>query len=118
MRANAYNACGISANALKNVTVSLLCREDNANTIASTEFNAYPNPTTGKLTLSFDSETQSKYLVEIENILGVKMLIENVNLQKGNNLHELDLSAYAKGMYFLTMKAEGSETKTIRIVVE
>ena len=45
-------------------------------------------------------------------------LVEVVNLQEGNNLHELDLSTYAKGMYFLSLKAEGSETKTIRIVVE
>ncbi|MBK7432382.1 MAG: T9SS type A sorting domain-containing protein [Bacteroidetes bacterium] len=118
VRANAYNACGISANALKNVTVSLLCREANANVISTTEFSAYPNPTTGKLTLSFDSETKSKYLVEVENIIGVKMLVEVVNLQEGNNLHELDLSTYAKGMYFLSIKAEGAETKTIRIVVE
>jgi hypothetical protein len=98
--------------------VSLLCREANANVISTTEFSAYPNPTTGKLTLSFDSETKSKYLVEVENIIGVKMLVEVVNLQEGNNLHELDLSTYAKGMYFLSLKAEGSETKTIRIVVE
>ncbi len=120
VRANANNTCGASSPALYSVNVSLFCRVANSDNseLPTSEFSAYPNPTTGKLTLSFDSEMKSKYYVEITNLIGMRMMVENVDLEKGSNLHELDLSTYSKGMYFLSVKAEGVETKVIRIVVE
>lgn len=118
VRANAINACGASSHALFNVSVSLFCRQGNSVIDGPSDFIAYPNPTTGKLTLSFNSESVKDCMVEIEDLVGKIMLIENVKLETGNNLHELDLSSYAKGMYFLSVKSDGTETKTIRIVIE
>jgi hypothetical protein len=118
VRANAINACGASSHALYNVSVSLFCRQASSDLSGPSEFSAYPNPTTGKLTLSFDSETKTDCMIEIEDLLGKKMLIENIKLETGNNQHELDLSAFAKGMYFLSVKSVGVEVKTIRIVIE
>ena len=57
-------------------------------------------------------------MIEIEDLVGKIMLIENVKLETGNNLHELDLSTFAKGMYFLSVKSDGVEVKTIRLVIE
>ncbi|MBK6400044.1 MAG: T9SS type A sorting domain-containing protein [Bacteroidetes bacterium] len=118
VRANAINACGASSHALYNVSVSLFCRQGNSEIQSLADFSAYPNPTTGKLTLSFDSESNTDCMIEIEDLVGKIMLIENVKLETGNNLHELDLSTFAKGMYFLSVKSDGVEVKTIRLVIE
>ena len=118
VRANAINACGASSHALYNVSVSLFCRQGNSEIQSLADFSAYPNPTTGKLTLSFDSESDTDCMIEIEDLVGKIMLIENVKLETGNNLHELDLSTFAKGMYFLSVKSDGVEVKTIRLVIE
>ena len=117
VRAQANNACGTSAPALYGVSVSMACRIANQNDQTLTQFEAFPNPTTGKLTLSFASQTKSECVVEVENLIGVKMLMENIKLEKGNNLYELDLTGFAKGMYFLNVRTYGAENRTIRIVV-
>ena len=78
----------------------------------------YPNPTSGKLSISFDAADKEKYILCIVGLLGNVLIREENTAQKGFNQHEIDLSTFAKGMYSLTIDREGMEMQMIRIVVE
>jgi ELWxxDGT repeat protein len=68
----------------------------------------YPNPTSGMIKIISNASKEAVY--EIFDILG------NVIL-KQQDLHEADLSSYAKGMYFIRITDNG-DSYTKRIVVK
>ena len=73
----------------------------------------FPNPTTGKTTLTFDKRTP-QYLT-VQNVAG--QVLETV---KGFNStsYELDMSKYSAGIYFLKIKSEAGTTikKVVKIL--
>ncbi|HRH67816.1 MAG TPA: T9SS type A sorting domain-containing protein, partial [Bacteroidia bacterium] len=114
----ANNTCGASVTTSKTIAVNLGCRTENgAEEVYLDEMSAYPNPTTGKLNLSFNSSSIAKYHFKLVNLLGDVMLNEECPVAEGNNLKEFDLTAYARGIYFLVIEKE-SEVRTIRITIE
>lgn len=69
-------------------------------------FAAYPNPTSGELNLVWEGE----FTYTLSNILG-ESLFNGIAV----NQEAIDLSAYAAGSYFLTVKANGYQ-QTMKIV--
>ena len=122
----AENTCGLSPIRSMNVAVTLNCKlkdgGDEASQVAILEglssFIAYPNPTAGKITLSFNSEKNVKFVLKVVDILGHDLIKDEIDAVEGNNTKNLDLSNVAKGMYFVSIFAEGREVQTLRIVVE
>ena len=86
------------------------------NTLAA--FTAFPNPTSGKLTISFGATLNEKYTLKVVDILGNLLLIESAYSQDGNNVKELDLSNLSKGFYFLMLEKNETEQQTIPIAVQ
>ena len=86
--------------------------------ILTSEMIAYPNPTSGKLNVSFTALAKEKYTLKLTDLVGRVMMSMPSTSEEGANLQELDLSNYAKGMYLLSIEKEGMEPQTIRIVVE
>lgn len=80
--------------------------------------NVYPNPTSGKLSISFTAADIEKYNLCIVDLQGKELICEENTSLKGLNLHEIDLSSIAKGMYALTFQRAGMEMQTLRIVIE
>ena len=81
--------------------------------------SAYPNPTPGKLTVKFNTETKSKFNLKVTDMLGKAVISDVISTVAGENTKDLDLSSLAKGMYFLTMDTEDVNVQTvIPIVVE
>ena len=66
----------------------------------------YPNPTSSKITLEIDADRQATYTIEILNIAGQRLYKENTETN-GNLKKEIDLSEYAKGIYFIKVITEG-----------
>ncbi len=114
----ASNACGAAAaTRTLQVSVNLGCRTANDAAIAS-EMNAFPNPTSGKLNISFNSEAKEKYILKVTDLAGKVLINYPGTTLEGINLQEVDLSSYAKGMYLLSIERQGGEIQAIGIVVE
>jgi hypothetical protein len=120
MRANAVNACGASQPGGLTISVNLFCRTaaEDVTVSSSTELGAYPNPTSGKATVSFNAASESKYLVKVTDILGNTLRSDVVNAIEGYNTKDIDLTGVAKGMYMISVTANDGTTETIRLVVE
>ena len=84
----------------------------------NSKLNIYPNPTSGSLTVSFESTMDAKYSLKIVNVLGSVMIEETIIGHKGFNSKTINLEKEAKGLYFLTVENEGEQVKTLRIIIE
>ena len=81
----------------------------NDNIIVSTDENAvvesnvqlFPNPSDGMITLSFDKTVEKPVIIEIYNVSG--LLCHTTRLT--DEMKQLDLSSFSKGMYFVLIKA-------------
>jgi len=82
---------GFIINVIKNAT-DIINLENN--------ISIYPNPTTGTITVKFANQINGK--ITIVNIAGQTVKQKNINT---NNI-DLDLSNFAKGIYFINVKSE------------
>jgi hypothetical protein len=71
-------------------------------------FTAYPNPVKDILNVSFD---QNIIDIAVYNLLGQKMLLMNINSNKG----QIDMSNLASGTYLVRVNTE-NEVKTIKVI--
>jgi DNA-binding protein YbaB len=67
------------------------------------EVAIYPNPTSGKLSIRFQSEQNSNANLRIYNVLGSTVKEFATTIDKGDNLLDLDLSDLPNGTYCLDM---------------
>ena len=82
------------------------------------EISIYPNPIKETINLSITSLQQNKVQITISNLLGQKIVTENKNIVKGQNLLAIPKpAALAKGMYFVQVKM-GEELFVEKIIVE
>ena len=93
------------------------CRQADENGLIA-NVSAYPNPTSGKLNVSFEAVAKEKYSFKVFDLIGNIVLSQTYNSTEGNNLTELDLSKAANGLYFLKIEKENGEMKVIRIEVQ
>ena len=71
--------------------------------------STFPNPTTGRFTLSFNMQKAGTLQYMIMNELGVVLEQKNIsNIPSGKFNHEISLEKYSKGIYFLCLK-EGTQ---------
>jgi hypothetical protein len=78
------------------------------------QFNFYPNPTSGKLTLELLQIYCSPITVEIYSLLGEKMLWLEIN---NSNHEDFDLATFQPGLYLvrITIENQTSVQKIIKI---
>jgi hypothetical protein len=77
--------------------------------------DAYPNPTTGVVTLQMKSSTSPVNTVEVLNPAGQVVYREQRTYGPGEILLSLDLSFYADGMYVVKLYTDDS-SEVIRII--
>jgi hypothetical protein len=119
----ANGVCSSSAPKTKTVSVTLNCRTsdgvaDNSDMNPVYELSAYPNPTSGKATVTFSVTENTKCLMRVMDMLGNVLISESIAAVEGVNSKELSLDKFAKGVYFVSIQAEGNEAQTLRVVVE
>ena len=66
----------------------------------------YPNPTSGKINVEFNKPLNEDFSVRIENVCGKTILTNNFNKKSSKAGFEIDLSACAKGVYFVKIIRE------------
>ena len=112
----ASNSCGSSP--VVNFGVSVVCRLAQVSQGSLLDAMLYPNPTIGTTTLKFETATAGDYKISVIDITGQLMQTEKVTAIEGLNMHELDLSTYAKGLYMIRMEREGEAMQMLRVTVE
>jgi len=74
----------------------------------------YPNPSAGQFTLEFSGNTQAE--VSVVNVLNEVIYEESIRPAHGNS-HNIDLSGYPAGIYFILVKSSTSKTSK-KIVIQ
>lgn len=75
---------------------------------------AYPNPSSDHMTISFASTIESSYTVTLIDVMGRTVLTDNKYALEGDNQYELNLNDVAKGIYVVMIKTD-EETLQTRI---
>lgn len=105
---NSVTTCSNSA--IVTITVNVCAGINNLSfNDSDLSFHIYPNPSNGV----FNMQLENDATIEITNILGSVVLIENINA--GN--YQLNLTNNENGIYFVKVKT-GGKTKTLKIVKE
>lgn len=79
--------------------------------------DAFPNPTTGYLTLSVDVTSSAQAVITVTAINGTDVRLLSRSFVKGNNTVEIDMNNLPSGIYLASVKVNGLY-KTIKIVKE
>ena len=78
----------------------------------------FPNPVKGYTQFSINLEQRSMVEMEIVNIMGQRVYTNNLgDLNDGSHPVSIDMTGFASGIYFCTVKANDLQ-KTIKVVVE
>lgn len=81
--------------------------------INASNLSIYPNPTTGKINLTFTQPTANLQAVSVVNMLGQKVWERNINKQQTSIL-DIDLSGMTKGIYFIECQySSGNDVRKI-----
>jgi hypothetical protein len=119
---NQDGSCTIQPNGLiHNATSVVLTTADGNLDKSSEKLNslvAFPNPTTGKTTITFNTDREAKYSLKVVDLTGKVFINETISAVKGFNSKEINLANAAKGIYLVSFQSESKEIKTLRVVVE
>jgi len=80
------------------------------------DFQAYPNPTTGELTLDLRAFADRSVRLEISNAHGQTLEVLKLNPAEGH-IERLDLSSFQAGIYLIAAKSEGWPAVVKRVVL-
>ncbi|MBL0912293.1 MAG: T9SS type A sorting domain-containing protein [Bacteroidia bacterium] len=73
----------------------------------------FPNPTTGQLNISLDTDLDAQ--VDVFDLFGKK--IQSRTIAAGTRTLQIDLSGYTKGMYLIHV-TKGTETSTHKVILQ
>lgn len=76
--------------------------------ISTSNLSIYPNPTTGKINLTFTQAPKDLEAIRVVNILGQKVWERNVSKQQ-TSIINIDLSGMMKGMYLIECQYSNGE---------
>ena len=125
LKVKAVNCIGSSGDRNKNISKKNACRITSSQylTNESTTQNLerwilYPNPTSGKTQISFNSNVDTKYNIEVTDLVGKIVRVESIRVNLVYNSKEIDLSEFKAGVYFISMQTENDRTQTFKVVKE
>jgi hypothetical protein len=81
-------------------------------------FDAYPNPSSGVLTLALNTDRGFKVNVKVYDALGKTVYYESLDHRSGYSTHEINLTSMAEGLYLLEVTdmelASGKISKSVK----
>lgn len=73
---------------------------------------AYPNPAQDRLQLTVESKIAGAGTIQVTDMLGRQILLQDVRMQPGANNPTLEVSSLKAGIYFLTINVSGTKIVT------
>jgi subtilisin family serine protease len=106
----ALNHCGQSGDS-EELVIELF------NSVGITEINlinmrVFPNPSNGRLTISFNSRVNTEGFILLSNILGETVYSEPIAIPQGYSAHSLDLGSFSQGIYNLILFSDKGKSST------
>jgi PKD repeat protein len=112
---SAINACGIGATRILNSINGNFCAR--APEQLAGEFAVYPNPARKNIFVEFTADCECTYAIELTDMTGRIVQVENDKAVEGSNKHEMNLDNISQGVYFLKFTINDA-SRIVRIVVE
>ena len=78
--------------------------------ISINNLNIYPNPSRDVFNITFKIEEKQNLKVRILNVIGEKVISDNLQQFVGEYTKEIDLTNKAKGIYFLEIETDNGVT--------
>ena len=104
------DSCSIT----KPYTAPAICNASSIQEYSFNEFSISPNPSNGIVNVSFEQVRNQAISIEVLDIFGRKVLVQNLPQVVGKHTEMLDLTPFNKGIYFVRIVGEnGSETRKI-----
>ena len=124
VKVKAVNCFDHSGNRTRNVAKDVGCRlspdasvTESVNvTEALSALTAYPNPTSGKVKVTFNSDRNAKYTLKVVDMIGNVLINESIPVVEGYNLKEINLKNIAEGIYMISVQTEDDDAKTLRMI--
>jgi hypothetical protein len=79
--------------------------------------NAYPNPSSGMIMLSFSSNSEKQFRISLADMTGRIVFTKESTSETGLNEIMYDFTAQPKGVYFIRI-ISSDQSRTIRIVIQ
>jgi hypothetical protein len=76
-------------------------------------FSCSPNPSNGNVKMLIRSNSNTKSVIEVYDLLGKKMKTLNMDIAEGKSEHDIDLTDLNEGLYFLKLNGKISTDKLI-----
>ncbi len=83
---------------------------------SSSEFNLFPNPSSGRANIKLEQSSNSEVIIQIENLSGG--VIERTKYPAGIDLVSLDLSSAPAGIYLVRCLTNGKQTTKKWVITE
>jgi len=117
LRVTANNSCGSSKMYSMKVTVTNCTKSGETELTLGDEnnFAIFPNPTHDVVTVTFNSQVEEKYTVQLVDMTGRVVIREDQNAVKGENEYKCNLGNYAPGIYSLILQV-GENTFHSKVV--
>ncbi len=97
--------------------VTDIIRQDQQVSGIQTIVDLYPNPAGGQVTLFINTPDDSKYVMELMDYTGKRVLINQYNCLAGPNSFPMSLEALPKGIYFLRL-VSGSFIENKKLILQ
>lgn len=108
VRANYTNGCSRTSGS-RRVQIGTNCRVANPSdeqSIAEELFSAYPNPTSGQLSVELQGMASENGSLKLYNYLGQVVVEQTISLEKGAAQLALDIQKLAPGIYNLVFESQ------------
>lgn len=107
----ASNSFGSSAPVCKDVTTHVGINDP----VFSATINMFPNPTTGKVRITFEGGVTHETEVTVYNVIG-EGVVSTTKFKAGANFIEMDMSSLVSGLYFVKIQnAQGTAVKHLTV---
>jgi hypothetical protein len=83
----------------------------------SLHFNLYPNPATNRVTVEFESITENSYMIELEDMMGRRLVAYQGKAIAGENAREIALAGINRGIYLVKVALDGKQ-EVKKLVIE
>lgn len=113
----ASNTCGTSSRRSMSGIALAACPRLSSADQSGIDLQAYPNPTSGFVFLSFNAPTADDYRLRIVDISGRLVYSEVVSAIEGLNRADIDLANATTGVYFVILE-NGTASQQLRLMVE
>ncbi len=91
--------------------------EDQAKASSFDAIKVYPNPARNEVKISYVSSSNQDAIISLNDITGREMHRTEFPAVNGDNLYDLNLADYPRGIYFVSL-ISGNERQTIRLILQ